>query len=215
MSRQCWPAFLKTYDKSMTPEKQPSSTTSLRGWMWTLLPFRKQGWQTRAPWRRMTTHSTGKERAPTSHGNTEWALQWETPCWVWSSQAASAPSDSSLSASTPTQAPSPLSACTPQHWPQHRTPRTSSMRASQPPSAVSPARNSWSSWATSISEWALITTRGPHTLGSSEWVGWMRMASDYSSCALSTTCASQTLSSRPRSSTRSPGDTHAQSTGTS
>ena len=35
MSGQCWPAFLKTYDKSTTPEKQPSSTTSLRGWMLT------------------------------------------------------------------------------------------------------------------------------------------------------------------------------------
>ena len=68
------------------------------------------------------------------------------------------------------QAQSPLSPCMPLQCPQHRIQKTSSTRTSQPSSAASPTMNNLFSWATSMPEWAQITTRGPPALDSSAWV---------------------------------------------
>ena len=50
MSKQCALAFLTTYNKLMTPERQPSSTESWRGSTMTILPYRSPDYhQTAAP----------------------------------------------------------------------------------------------------------------------------------------------------------------------
>ena len=89
-----------------------------------------------------------------------------------------------------------------------------SMRTLHPPSGTSPVPSNLFSWATSMPEWVQTMTHGPLALVLLEWGKWMRMDSDCSNSVSFTACASLTPSSRPSLNTRSPGDTHTQSTGT-